>query len=172
MYVPSFAIISHHFKRRRTTMMSIVASGAALGGVANTIMLNKLLNGPIGFKLGVRISATFITALLFLSCILMRTRYSAVRQEATSVNFWKATKKCFTEIPSLLTIIGYGVSLTFLLAPGRPHSDGPVLGSRSSKLHTCIPSFIFRWTLLDTGSVPPLLSTLCVVAACIANPSD
>ncbi|KAF8547578.1 MFS general substrate transporter [Imleria badia] len=107
MYVPSFAILSHHFKRRRTTMMSIVASGVALGGIVNTIMLNQLLNGPIGFKMGVRISAAFITGLLFLSCILVRTRYSAVRQEAASVNFWKATKKCFVEVPSLLTIIGF-----------------------------------------------------------------
>lgn len=92
-------------------MMPIVASGAALGGIVHTIMLNKLLNGPIGFKAGVRISATFITVLLFLSCVLVRPRYGAVRQEATSVNFWKATKKCFTEVPSLLTIIGCGILL-------------------------------------------------------------
>lgn len=116
MYVPSFAIVSHHFKRRRTTMMSIVVSGVALGGIANTIMLNQLLNGPIGFKMGVRISAAFITGLLFLSCILVRTRYSAVRQETAPVNFWKATKKCFTEVPSLLTIIGYDSFITFPFA--------------------------------------------------------
>ncbi|KAH0834671.1 major facilitator superfamily domain-containing protein, partial [Lanmaoa asiatica] len=117
MYVPSFTILSHHFKRRRTTVMSIVASGAALGGIANTIMLNKLLNGPIGFKVGVRISATFITVLLFLSCALIRTRYSAVGQEASSVNFWKATKKCFMEIPSLLTIIGFSLFQVAYLYP-------------------------------------------------------
>ena len=113
MYVPSLAIISHHFKRRRAAMMSIVASGVALGGITNTIMLNHLLNGPIGFKMGVRISATFTILLLFLSCILVRTRYSAMRHKATSVGFWKATKKCFTEVPSLLTIIGYGFCITF-----------------------------------------------------------
>ena len=114
MYVPSFAILSHHFKRRRTTMMAIVCSGIALGGIANTVMLDQLLNGPIGFKTGVRISGAFITVLLFLSCILVRTRYSAVRQEATSVGFWKATKDCFMEVPSLLTITGYGFFVTFL----------------------------------------------------------
>ncbi|KAN0097186.1 Major facilitator superfamily domain containing protein [Tylopilus felleus] len=107
MYVPSFAVLSHHFKRRRTTMMSIVSSGVALGGIVNTIMLNQLLNGPIGFRTGVRISATFITVLLFLSCFLMRTRYSTNSQQATSIDFCKATKKCFTEVPSLLTIIGF-----------------------------------------------------------------
>ncbi|KAI9568014.1 major facilitator superfamily domain-containing protein [Boletus coccyginus] len=107
MYVPSFAILSHHFKRRRATMMAIVCSGIALGGIVNTIMLDQLLNGPTGFKTGVQISGAFITVLLFLSCILVRTRYSAARQEATPVKFWKATKNCFTEVPSLLTIIGF-----------------------------------------------------------------
>ena len=117
MYVPSMAVLSHHFKRRRTIVMSIVSSGTALGGIANTIMLNQLLNGPIGFKTGVRISGAFITVLLFLSCILVRTRYSAGKREATSVNFWKATKNCFTEVPSLLTIAGYGLFVTFPFAP-------------------------------------------------------
>jgi len=117
MYVPSFAILSHHFKRRQTIMMSIVSSGASLGGIVHAIMLNHLLNGPIGFKRSVRISATFITVLLLLSCILVRTRYSAGKREATSVNFWKATKNCFTEVPSLLTIAGYGLFVTFPFAP-------------------------------------------------------
>ena len=97
-------------------MMAIVSSGVALGGIANTVMLNQLLNGPIGFKTGVRISGAFITVLLFLSCILVRTRYSAARQEATSVKFWKATKNCFTEVPSLLTIAGYALFVTFPFA--------------------------------------------------------
>ena len=87
MYVPSFAILSHHSKRRQTTTMTIVTSGATLGGIVSTIMLNGLLNGPTGFKMGVRISATFITSLLLILCILMRTRYSAVRPEVTSFNF-------------------------------------------------------------------------------------
>ncbi|KAF9235625.1 MFS general substrate transporter [Melanogaster broomeanus] len=50
MYVPSFAVLSHHFNRRRTAMASIVASGVPLGGIVHTIMLNKLLNGSVGFQ--------------------------------------------------------------------------------------------------------------------------
>ncbi|KIJ15146.1 hypothetical protein PAXINDRAFT_163133 [Paxillus involutus ATCC 200175] len=106
MYVPSLAILSHHFDRRRTIVMSMVTCGASLGGILHTIMLNKLLNGSIGFEAGVRISAGFISILLFLSCVLVRPRYEAV-QKPTSVNFWKTTKKCFTEVPSLLTILGF-----------------------------------------------------------------
>ncbi|KIK77785.1 hypothetical protein PAXRUDRAFT_776424, partial [Paxillus rubicundulus Ve08.2h10] len=116
MYVPSFAVLSHHFDRRRTTMMSIVASGASLGGIAHTIMLNKLLNGPFGFEAGVRISAGFVSMVLFLSCLLVRPRYETV-QKTSSVNLWKATKKCFTEVPSLLTILGFTFFQTAYLYP-------------------------------------------------------
>ncbi|KIJ63071.1 hypothetical protein HYDPIDRAFT_93254 [Hydnomerulius pinastri MD-312] len=116
MYVPSYAIISHHFCRRRTAVMSIVASGAALGGIAHTIMLNKLLSSPVGFNTGVRMSASFVTILLFISCLLVRTRYGSP-QKTTSVHFWKATKKCFTEVPSLLTIIGFTCFQTGYLYP-------------------------------------------------------
>ncbi|KIJ07578.1 hypothetical protein PAXINDRAFT_90172, partial [Paxillus involutus ATCC 200175] len=106
MYVPSLAILSHHFDRRRTFVMSMITCGTSLGGISHTIMLNKLLNGSIGFEVGVRISAGFVSILLFLSCLLVRPRYEAV-QKPTSVNFWKTTKKCFTEVPSLLTILGF-----------------------------------------------------------------
>ncbi|KAG9311919.1 major facilitator superfamily domain-containing protein [Chiua virens] len=107
MYVPCLAILSHHFKRQSTAMMAIVASGASLGGIVHPIMLNNLLNGPLGFRTGVRISAALVTVLLSLACILARPRYSAMRHQTTEISFWKATKKCFTEVPSLLTILGF-----------------------------------------------------------------
>jgi len=117
MCVPSFAILSHHFEHRRAAAMSIVASGASLGGIVHTIMLNKLLNGAMGFKTAVRISATFVTVLLFLSCILVRSRYDSIHQEKTPVNFWKATKKCFTEMPCLLTILAFTLFQVAYLYP-------------------------------------------------------
>lgn len=141
MCVPSFAVLSHHFRRRRTIMMSIVASGTPLGGIINTIMLNQLLNGPIGFKMGVRISAAFLTVLLFLACTLMRTRYGAVHQEAGSVDLGKAVKKCFTEVPSLLTILGYG------LFPSRHDSHAMIV---MSQVHT-LPSRMLVSPLLFSG---------------------
>ncbi|KAF9226205.1 MFS general substrate transporter [Gyrodon lividus] len=116
MYVPSFAVLSHHFKRRRTAVMSIAASGSPLGGIAHTIMLNKLLNGSVGFKAGVRMSAALVTILLFFSCLLMRARYGTT-QKTTSVNFWQPAKKCLTEVPSLLTILGFTCFQTGYLYP-------------------------------------------------------
>ncbi|KAF9235628.1 major facilitator superfamily domain-containing protein [Melanogaster broomeanus] len=61
MYLPSLAVLSHHFNRRRTAVMSIAVSGVALGGIVHTIMLNQLLNGSVGFQTGVRASAAFIS---------------------------------------------------------------------------------------------------------------
>lgn len=105
MYVPSYAILSQHFSRRRALVMSIVASGASLGGIVHTLMLNKLINGPVGFKAGVRISAGFVTVLLFCSCLLIRTQYRS-HPHVPSIGIWKACKNCMFEVPFLLMIIG------------------------------------------------------------------
>lgn len=116
MYVPSYAVLSQHFCKRRALVMSIVASGASLGGVVHTIMLNKLVNGPIGFATGVRISAGLVTVLLFISCSLIRTRYE-IRHDALPVNTWKAAMKCVTEVPSLLMVTAYLFFQTAYLYP-------------------------------------------------------
>lgn len=96
--------------------MSIVASGASLGGVVHTIMLNKLINGPIGFAMGVRISAGLVTGLLFISCLLIRTRYET-RHDAPPINTWKAATNCVTEMPSLLMITAFLAFQTAYLYP-------------------------------------------------------
>ncbi|KAF8172810.1 hypothetical protein K438DRAFT_1611400, partial [Mycena galopus ATCC 62051] len=51
MFLPSFTIVSHHFKRRRALAMDIVTSGAACGGVVFPIMLNKIgQHADLGFE--------------------------------------------------------------------------------------------------------------------------
>ncbi|KAK7012393.1 riboflavin transporter MCH5, partial [Favolaschia claudopus] len=42
IFLPSFAIVSHHFRRRRVIAMGIVTSGAAWGGVIFPVMPNQL----------------------------------------------------------------------------------------------------------------------------------
>ncbi|KAI6134749.1 MFS general substrate transporter [Pisolithus croceorrhizus] len=116
MYVPSFAILSQHFCRRRALVMSIVASGASLGGIVHTIMLNRLINGPIGFATGVRISAGLVTGLLFISCLLIRTRYET-GHVSLPANTWKAAIKCVTEVPSLLMVTAFLFFQTAYLYP-------------------------------------------------------
>ncbi|KAG2109860.1 major facilitator superfamily domain-containing protein [Suillus discolor] len=72
--VPSIAIVSHHFQRRRAVAMGIVVAGSSLGAILHPIMLNNLINGRLGFANGVRASATLNGGLLFIANLLMRTR--------------------------------------------------------------------------------------------------
>ncbi|KAJ7650895.1 MFS general substrate transporter [Roridomyces roridus] len=74
-YVPSIAVISHHFEKRRALAMILVSSGASLGSVFHPLMLNKMLQNPrLGFGHATRINAGLISGLLLLACCLMRTR--------------------------------------------------------------------------------------------------
>ncbi|KIK42704.1 hypothetical protein CY34DRAFT_83114 [Suillus luteus UH-Slu-Lm8-n1] len=72
--VPSIAVVSHHFQRRRAVAMGIVVAGASLGAILHPIMLNNLINGRLGFANGVRASAGLISGLLLIANLLMRTR--------------------------------------------------------------------------------------------------
>ncbi|KAG1876305.1 major facilitator superfamily domain-containing protein [Suillus subluteus] len=72
--VPSFAIVSHHFQRRRAVTMAIVSAGASLGSILHPVMLNNLINGRLGFANGVRASAGLNSGLLLIANLLMRTR--------------------------------------------------------------------------------------------------
>ena len=62
--------------------MSLVASGCSLGAVVHPIMLNNLFNRGVGFANGVRISATFISVLLLIACLLTRTRLEPPKNPA------------------------------------------------------------------------------------------
>ncbi|EKM56382.1 uncharacterized protein PHACADRAFT_118039 [Phanerochaete carnosa HHB-10118-sp] len=74
LYIPSIAVISHYFNRRRVLAMSIVAAGSSLGSIIHPIMLNNTLNSSLGFGNSVRASAGLVTVMLLLSIALMKPR--------------------------------------------------------------------------------------------------
>jgi len=104
-YAPSMAVISQHFSKRRTMVMSLVSSGVPFGAIIHPIMLNHLLNGSIGFSRGVLTSASFVSALLLISCLSMRTR--ALPIPSTSYN--TVARKCSREVLFILMTVGYAV---------------------------------------------------------------
>ncbi|KAG2058342.1 hypothetical protein BDR06DRAFT_968799 [Suillus hirtellus] len=110
VYIPTMAVISHHFRRRRTLVMTFVATGSPLGAIIHPIMLNNLLNGPLGFANGVRVSAGFTSLFLLTACLCMRTRLDP---PATPVNYIAVARKCIYDVPFMLLIAG-----TFLLQTG------------------------------------------------------
>ena len=91
LYVPSMAIVSHYFDKRREQVMTFTSSGAYLGAVVHPIMLNNTINGQLGFANGVRASAGLISGLLLIACLLMRTRLPPSESRA---DFLVAAKKC------------------------------------------------------------------------------
>ncbi|KAG2348595.1 MFS general substrate transporter [Suillus weaverae] len=103
VYVPSIAVVSHYFQRRRTLAMTFVASGSSLGAVIHPIMLNNLLNGRLGFGNGVRASAGFVSVLLLIACLCMRTR---LNPPMTPTNYIVATKKCIRDAPFIFMTAG------------------------------------------------------------------
>ncbi|KAG2133318.1 major facilitator superfamily domain-containing protein [Suillus clintonianus] len=103
-YGPCMAVISQHFSKRRTLVMSFVASGSPLGAVIHPIMLNYLLNGSVGFARGVRASAGFVSALLLISCLSMRTR--ALSTSKPTASYSAAARKCSRDVFFILITAG------------------------------------------------------------------
>ncbi|KAG2139240.1 major facilitator superfamily domain-containing protein [Suillus clintonianus] len=99
---PTMAIVSHHFSKKRTMVMSLVVSGTSLGTIIHPIMLNHFLNGTVGFARGVRFSAGFVSALLLISCLSMRTR----ELPAPTGSYTAVARKCSREVPFILMTVG------------------------------------------------------------------
>ncbi|KAG1903097.1 major facilitator superfamily domain-containing protein [Suillus fuscotomentosus] len=103
LYIPSLAIVSHYFRRKRTLVMAFVTLGSSLGAIVHPIMLNNLLNGRLGFANGVRASAGLLSALLLIACLCMRPRLDP---PTTPVNYIVAAKKCLRDIPFFFAAVG------------------------------------------------------------------
>jgi len=105
-YAPSIALISQHFSKRCTLVMSLVALGKPLGAVIHPIMLNHLLNGTLGFARGVRASAGFVSALLLIACLSVRTR----ALPTPSASYIVVARKCSRDVLFILMTAGYVAS--------------------------------------------------------------
>ncbi|KAJ7230095.1 major facilitator superfamily domain-containing protein [Mycena pura] len=107
-YVPSIAVVSHYFQRRRAIAMAIVSTGSSLGAVVHPIMLNNTLRTHLGFGNSVRASAGLVSGLLLTACFLMRPR---LPPPATNPPLWKSLKR-FARDRVYLTAIGGMVTYT------------------------------------------------------------
>ncbi|KIK34648.1 hypothetical protein CY34DRAFT_97603 [Suillus luteus UH-Slu-Lm8-n1] len=101
-YAPSIVVVSQHFSTRRTMVMSLVTSGTPLGSMIHPIMLNHLLNGTVGFARGVRASAGFVSVLLLIACLSMRTRGLV----APAVSYTTVVRKCSRDVLFILMTVG------------------------------------------------------------------
>ncbi|KAJ7024650.1 major facilitator superfamily domain-containing protein [Mycena alexandri] len=102
LYIPSVAVVSHYFHRRRALAMSIVASGSSLGAVMHPIMLNNTFSS-LGFANAVRASAGLMSGLLLIACLLMRPRLPPA---ATHPPFWKSLPRFARDTPYVFSVLG------------------------------------------------------------------
>ena len=109
IYIPSMAVLAHHFHKRRALAMTIVASGSSLGAIVHPVMLNNMLNDPAySFGTAARANAGLVAGLLLLSCALMRTRMDPPKE---TVHLWAVARKFAKDGPYVFSTLGY-VSLS------------------------------------------------------------
>jgi MFS family permease len=83
IYVPTIAVISHWFQRRRALAMGIATSGFSIGATLHPIMLNNLFHGSAGFATGVRASAGLFAGCMLVGALLMRSRLPPVKLDTS-----------------------------------------------------------------------------------------
>lgn len=106
IYIPTLAIVAHHFSTKRALVMGIVVSGGSLGAIFHPIMLNNLIHGSAGYANAVRASAGLVTGCLVVAPLLMRTRLPP-RTERTT--FVASTKKLFKHDVYVIAVLGYSL---------------------------------------------------------------
>ncbi|KAJ7131769.1 MFS general substrate transporter [Mycena crocata] len=104
-YVPSIAVVSHYFHKRRALAMTIVTSGAGLGSVIHPIMLNNTLRS-LGFANAVRASAGLVSGLLLVACLMMHPR---LPPSPTHASFWKSLRRLSRDKAYIFATIGLAI---------------------------------------------------------------
>ncbi|KAJ7739567.1 MFS general substrate transporter [Mycena metata] len=115
IFGPTLAIVSHWFKRRRSTALGIVAAGSSVGGLIIPIMVQKLIP-QIGFQWTTRVVALILLFTTGIMNLCLRRRLAPVKTSGGIFN-WKAFKYkpfslytlavfvCFFGLYTLLTYI-------------------------------------------------------------------
>ncbi|TEB32733.1 MFS general substrate transporter [Coprinellus micaceus] len=104
MYIPGMGILSQYFRRRRPFATGIAVSGSALGGAIHPMMLNAWFYGSLGFRNGVRASASLNAGLLILAMFLMKPRYTGTK--AYRMGTLESFRKFLKDGPYVVTILG------------------------------------------------------------------
>lgn len=144
LYVPSIAVVSHYFRRRRVLAMAILATGSSFGSVIHPIMLNNTLYSSLGFGNSVRASAGLVAGMLVIANLLMRPRLPPAKD---TIDLIPACKKFAKDKAYVYATIGYALRIDSL---------GSILTKR------CIIQHVFRYHWLLLSAVLP--STRCDTA--------
>jgi len=106
-YVPSLAVLSHHFEKRRAIVMAMVTAGAPIGSAGYSILLDSLLNGKLGFAKSIQITAATNAVLMLIGCILMRTRPLHPKPH---MRYSQLLRTSSSDYPYIFATIGYAAN--------------------------------------------------------------
>ncbi|KAL0568095.1 hypothetical protein V5O48_013895 [Marasmius crinis-equi] len=103
IYVPSIAVLAHHFTTKRSLAMGIAVAGSSLGALVFPIILNNLIHGRVGFANGVRASAGLVGGSFLIGALLMRTRLPP--KPKGTLSLLAAAKKFAKDIVYLFAVL-------------------------------------------------------------------
>ncbi|KZT61339.1 MFS general substrate transporter [Calocera cornea HHB12733] len=101
IYLPSMAVINHHFAKRRAFAVGILFTGTGIGGVIIPILVNNVLQAH-GFRWAVRASGFFLMGALLVANLIMRSHYDPAHKAAPRPNIGKFLR----DKPYVVAIIG------------------------------------------------------------------
>ncbi|KAF5347925.1 hypothetical protein D9756_010130 [Leucocoprinus leucothites] len=111
-YIPSFAIVSQYFDKKRGMVLPLVAAGVSAGAALTPIMINNLLQKRnLAFAVTTRIHAGMMTVFLIIACLLIKPRLPPPKTHASlMVCFKKFSKdKAYVIMTTGFTFFGLGL---------------------------------------------------------------
>ncbi|VDB94433.1 unnamed protein product [Peniophora sp. CBMAI 1063] len=111
IYVPAVAVQAHHFRAKRPIAVGLVNAGSSAGGIIFPIMLNRLINGKLGFAWGVRATGFLTLGMLLAANILMSSHPAVTSRPRTPL------RTLFVDAPYMFLVVGTLLMLWGLFFP-------------------------------------------------------
>ncbi|TXT07673.1 uncharacterized protein COLE_04597 [Cutaneotrichosporon oleaginosum] len=140
VYSPSTSISGHWFARRRGTAVSVVITGAGLGGIAYPLLMRELFI-RLSFRNTLFVLAGFTFAAMIPACTIMHARLPRRKPPP-----WSIFKEPWKEAPYVCLVTGAAVWLTNVFTP---YFNAPVLAA-TNRLSPEVTSYAVL--ILQSGS--------------------
>jgi len=122
--VPSMAVVSIYFKKKRTLAMTFVSAGSSFGTFIHPIMLNNLLP-EVGYVKTTLFSAVLVTSMLLIGCSLMHPPLSTSTSRPPVIKsirrFYKEWYFIMLSAGSFLATIGINYPFVYLQLDASKH---------------------------------------------------
>jgi MCP family monocarboxylic acid transporter-like MFS transporter 10 len=109
LFLPALSILSHHFTRKQTLAMGLVASGSSSGGIVFPILINKMLE-KYGFAWATRITTFVCLGFMTIALACMRTRPPPQRSQEGQKQ--SSILDLFKDVPYVLAVLS-GLAIMF-----------------------------------------------------------